>query len=79
MKIRAPPSAASADRRAGTRPAPTKNPFIALIETCWSDYPGCVLDVDTEAPELRALASYYRGRGGMLWVEGSCGSWPRRQ
>ncbi|MBV8913094.1 MAG: GNAT family N-acetyltransferase [Acetobacteraceae bacterium] len=44
--------------------------FIALIETCWADYPGCVLDVDLEAPELRALASYYRGRGGMLWIAG---------
>ncbi|HYZ62994.1 MAG TPA: GNAT family N-acetyltransferase [Acetobacteraceae bacterium] len=29
-----------------------------------------MLDVDLEAPELRALASYYRGRGGMLWVAG---------
>lgn len=44
--------------------------FIALIETCWADYPGCILDVDLEAPELRALASYYRARGGMLWIAG---------
>jgi GNAT superfamily N-acetyltransferase len=26
------------------------------------------LDVDAEAPELRALASYYAGRGGALWI-----------
>lgn len=44
--------------------------FIALIERCWEDYPGCVLDVDLEAPELRALASYYAGRGGALWIAG---------
>lgn len=44
--------------------------FIALIERCWADYPDCVLDVDAEAPELRALASYYAGRGGALWLAG---------
>ena len=44
--------------------------FIALIARCWADYPGCVLDVDAEAPELRALASYYAGLGGALWVAG---------
>lgn len=30
-----------------------------------------MLDVDAEAPELRALASYYRGRGGALWIAGA--------
>jgi len=44
--------------------------FIALIERCWADYPGCVLDIDAEAPELRALATYYAGRGGALWIAG---------
>ena len=44
--------------------------FIALIERCWANYPGCVLDVDAEAPELRALASYYEGAGGALWIAG---------
>lgn len=44
--------------------------FIALIGRCWADYPGCVLDVDAETPELRALASYYAGLGGALWVAG---------
>ena len=35
--------------------------FIALIEACWAEYPGCILDVEAEAPHLRALASYYAG------------------
>lgn len=42
--------------------------FIALIATCWSQYPGVHLDVDGEEPELRALASYYAGQGGALWA-----------
>ena len=42
--------------------------FIALIARCWADYPDCPLDVDTDAPELRALATYYGGRGGALWI-----------
>ena len=41
---------------------------IALIGACWAEYPGCVMDVDGEVPELRALASYYAGQGGALWV-----------
>lgn len=44
--------------------------LIALIERCWSDYPGVILHVDAEAPELRALASYYSRLGGALWVAG---------
>ena len=42
--------------------------FIALIGACWSQYPGVLLDVDGEMPELRALASYYTGKGGALWA-----------
>jgi GNAT superfamily N-acetyltransferase len=42
--------------------------FIALIGACWSQYPGVVLDVDGELPELRALASHYAKRGGALWA-----------
>ncbi|MGI4941098.1 MAG: GNAT family N-acetyltransferase, partial [Janthinobacterium lividum] len=42
--------------------------IIALIGACWAEYPGCVLDVDGEVPELRALASHYRARSGRLWV-----------
>jgi GNAT superfamily N-acetyltransferase len=42
--------------------------FIALIGACWAEYPGCVMDVDGEVPELRALASYFADRGGKLWA-----------
>lgn len=42
--------------------------FIRLIGNCWAEYPGCVLDVDGEVPELRALSSYFRGQGGELWA-----------
>jgi GNAT superfamily N-acetyltransferase len=42
--------------------------FIRLIGDCWSEYPGCVLDVDGEVPELRALATHFADAGGALWV-----------
>ncbi|MFQ3622253.1 MAG: GNAT family N-acetyltransferase [Acetobacteraceae bacterium] len=42
--------------------------FIALIGACWSEYPGCILDVDGELPELRRLASHVADRGGALWA-----------
>ena len=42
--------------------------FIALIGGCWSEYPGCILDVDGEVPELRSLASYFGDAGGALWA-----------
>ncbi|MBN8891533.1 MAG: GNAT family N-acetyltransferase [Rhodospirillales bacterium] len=42
--------------------------FIALVGACWAEYPGCVMDLDGEVPELRALASYYAGQGGALWA-----------
>jgi GNAT superfamily N-acetyltransferase len=42
--------------------------FIALIAACWSQYPGVLMDVDGELPELRALASYYAAQGGALWA-----------
>jgi putative acetyltransferase len=41
---------------------------IALIALCWSDYPGCVLDVEGEQPELRTIASHFRAVGGHFWV-----------
>jgi GNAT superfamily N-acetyltransferase len=47
--------------------------FIALIGSCWAEYPGCVMDVDGEVPELRALASYYRRDGGALWAAEASG------
>jgi GNAT superfamily N-acetyltransferase len=42
--------------------------LIALIWSCWSVYPSIRMDVDREMPELRALATYYNGHGGALWV-----------
>lgn len=42
--------------------------FIDLIGACWAEYPGCVMDLDGEVPELRALASYYASQDGALWA-----------
>ncbi len=41
---------------------------IALIAACWSEYPGCVMDVHGECPDLLAPASAYRELGGAFWV-----------
>lgn len=42
--------------------------FIALIGACWAEYPGCILDVDGEVPELRALATWFHDQGGTVWA-----------
>lgn len=42
--------------------------LIALIGSCWSEYPNCILDVDGENPELRHIATYFRRLGGQFWV-----------
>lgn len=42
--------------------------YIALIGAAWSEYPGCVLDVDAEVPELRALATWFATWDGALFV-----------
>jgi len=42
--------------------------MITLIKVCWSDYPGCVLDVDGELPELRTIASHFGAIGGHFRV-----------
>ena len=47
--------------------------LIALVDGCWSEYPGCILDVDGELPELRAIASHYAGRDGRFWIADSGG------
>jgi GNAT superfamily N-acetyltransferase len=58
---------------------------IALIGACWADYPGCVMDLDGEVPELRALATHAAGHGGAMWVWEDAGRvagvvcvWPRQ-
>jgi ribosomal protein S18 acetylase RimI-like enzyme len=48
--------------------------IIALIRTCWAEYPGIVFDLDGEVPELRAPASHFAARGGVLWVAEAAGA-----
>lgn len=47
--------------------------LIALIGGCWAEYPGCVMDVDGEVPELRRIASHFAAKGGRFWVAESAG------
>ena len=48
---------------------------IGLIGACWSEYPGCVMDVHGECPDLLAPASAYRQHGGAFWVAvDACGT-----
>jgi GNAT superfamily N-acetyltransferase len=47
--------------------------LIALISACWGEYPSIKIDIDAEAPELHALASFYVGKGGALWVADASG------
>ncbi len=42
--------------------------IIALIGAVYGEYPGCILDVDDETPELRRPASHYVALGGRAWV-----------
>ena len=42
--------------------------LIELIGNAYSEYPGCVLDVDREEPDLRAIASVFARKGGGFWV-----------
>ncbi len=48
--------------------------LIRLIDVCWSAYEGCILDVDAEEPQLRAIRSHFDALGGEYWVvEGADG------
>ena len=42
--------------------------FIALVREAWLSYPGCVFDLDEDAPDLRAWASHVAGEGGAVWA-----------
>ncbi len=42
--------------------------LIEVIEGCFAEYPGCILDVEVEAPELKGIASAFAGWGGRFWV-----------
>ena len=57
-------------RRRSLRPADDDDGWdvIALIGACWSEYPGCVMDVHGECPDLLDPASAYRRLGGAFWV-----------
>ncbi len=65
-----------------TAPQPTIRPardededgLITLIGGCFAEYPGCVLDVDGEIPELRAIATAFAARDGHFWVAEAEGS-----
>lgn len=41
--------------------------LIELIGGVWSEYPGCVLDVDGEEPDLRAIRTAFEKKGGAFW------------
>ena len=42
--------------------------LIALVGAVFSEYPGVILDVDGELPDLRAVATAFARRGGRFWV-----------
>ena len=42
--------------------------LIALLGAVFDEYPGCVLDVDGEMPELRCIATWFREHDGAFWV-----------
>lgn len=47
--------------------------LIGLVAGCWSEYPGCVLDVHGEEPALLAVATAYARKGGRFWVAEDAG------
>lgn len=42
--------------------------IAVLIAGAFAEYEGCVFDRAAEFPELDAIASYFRNRGGIIWV-----------
>jgi len=42
--------------------------LIELIDATFAEYPGCVLDVDGEMPQLRAIASAFAEMNGRFWT-----------
>jgi putative acetyltransferase len=51
-------------RRADDGDAPG---VLALVDACFSEYEGCVLDTG-EMPHLLALATHFSSQGGQAWV-----------
>jgi putative acetyltransferase len=44
------------------------NGLIGLIGDVFAEYPGCVLELDHEMPQLRAIATAFEELGGRFWV-----------
>lgn len=42
--------------------------LVALLGAVFDEYPGCVLDVEGEMPELLRIASWFREHEGAFWV-----------
>lgn len=42
--------------------------LAAMIASCYADYPGCILDIETEETDLKAPASDIATLGGDWWV-----------
>lgn len=42
--------------------------LIRLIGECYSDYPGCVMDLDSYDTDLLAIDTEYRKKGGRFYV-----------
>lgn len=42
--------------------------LIRLISNAFSEYPGCILDVDVDMPELRKPATTVKAESGRWWV-----------
>ena len=53
-----------------TRPAhdSDRDALIELIGSAYAEYPGCVLDVEREEPDLLVIASAYARYQGEFWV-----------
>jgi putative acetyltransferase len=42
--------------------------LIALISSCYGEYPGCIVDLEDSEQDLRAIASAFTVKGGKIWV-----------
>jgi N-acetylglutamate synthase-like GNAT family acetyltransferase len=42
--------------------------LIALIGATFAEYPGCVLELDHEMPQLKAIATAFAELGGRFWT-----------
>jgi putative acetyltransferase len=42
--------------------------LIALIDAVFSEYPGCVLELDHEMPQLKAIDTAFKAMGGRFWT-----------